>query len=257
MPNGCTRRVTWVRCGQPLRSSAASFSYWARESRVPTGLAVCTWVHTAAVRMAALQATAPLVQDVVVAGEGRDYVGILVWPTPAGKALGNALAAELYRLHQPAGCAQAPGRPGRCPLRRRHRHGRALDRRAVKRGARDLISASRRLRCRRWLPPSGDPRRVLSGSAVYRIVGVVHRAGYPAAVRRDTRLGPGWPDRRSSGLPARGASAARPPSASDQRGRAARTSAAPGRPSGPPRHPRPPRGPAGQHGWRRCQRWSR
>ena len=51
-------------------------------------------------------------------------------------------------------------------------------------------------------------------------------------------------------------SAARPPSASDRRGRAARTSAALGRPSAPPQRPRPPRGPAGRHGWHRCQRWS-
>ena len=50
-------------------------------------------------------------------------------------------------------------------------------------------------------------------------------------------------------------SAARPPSASDRRGRAARTSAALGRPSAPPQRPRPPRGPAGRHGWHRCQRW--
>ena len=51
-------------------------------------------------------------------------------------------------------------------------------------------------------------------------------------------------------------SAARSPSASDRRGRAARTSAALGRPSAPPQRPRPPRGPAGRHGWHRCQRWS-
>lgn len=60
-------------------------------------LATGTWVHTAAVRMAALQATAPLVQDVVVTGEGRDQIGILAWPAPAGKALGDRLAAELCR----------------------------------------------------------------------------------------------------------------------------------------------------------------
>ena len=47
--------------------------------------------------MAALQATAPLVQDLVVAGEGRDEIGVLVWPTPAGDSLGDGLAAELRR----------------------------------------------------------------------------------------------------------------------------------------------------------------
>lgn len=60
-------------------------------------LANGTWVHTAAVRLAALDATAPLVSDVVVTGEGRDDVGILAWPTPAGTALGDGLVAELCR----------------------------------------------------------------------------------------------------------------------------------------------------------------
>jgi feruloyl-CoA synthase len=56
-----------------------------------------TWVHTATVRATALQATAPLVRDVVITGEGRDHVGILAWPTPAGQALGDGLATELSR----------------------------------------------------------------------------------------------------------------------------------------------------------------
>jgi feruloyl-CoA synthase len=60
-------------------------------------LANGTWVHTAGVRMAALQATAPLVWDLVVTGEGRDHLGILAWPTPAGRSLGDGLAAELRR----------------------------------------------------------------------------------------------------------------------------------------------------------------
>lgn len=60
-------------------------------------LANGTWVHTGAVRLAALHATAPLVQDVVVTGEGRDQIGLLAWPTAAGKALGERLAEELRR----------------------------------------------------------------------------------------------------------------------------------------------------------------
>lgn len=60
-------------------------------------LATGTWVHTAAVRMAVLQAAAPLVQDVVVTGEGRNEIGVLVWPTPTGEALGDGLATELRR----------------------------------------------------------------------------------------------------------------------------------------------------------------
>jgi len=100
-------------------------------------------------------------------------------------------------------------------------------------------------------------RAVLSGSTVYRIVGdIVPRAGHPAAVRREPGSGRAGQTGASARQPG-ALSAARPPSASDRRGRAARTSAALGRPSEPPRHPRPPRGPAGPHGWRRCQWWSR
>lgn len=78
-------------------------------------LASGTWVHTAAVRMAALQATAPLVQDVVVAGEGREELALLVWPTPVGGALGEELAPQLRRRladAQPAAAA-ASHRPRR------------------------------------------------------------------------------------------------------------------------------------------------
>jgi feruloyl-CoA synthase len=60
-------------------------------------LANGTWVHTATVRTTALQATAPLISDVVITGEGRNEVGMLAWPAPAGKALGDRLAAELRR----------------------------------------------------------------------------------------------------------------------------------------------------------------
>ncbi len=73
-------------------------------------LATGAWVHTAAVRMAALQATAPLVQDVVVAGEGRDELALLVWPTPTGAALGEELAPQLRRrltAAQPAAAASS------------------------------------------------------------------------------------------------------------------------------------------------------
>lgn len=60
-------------------------------------LATGVWVHTAAVRLAALQATAPLLQDVVVTGEGRDEIGLLAWPTPMGQALGDGLSTVLRR----------------------------------------------------------------------------------------------------------------------------------------------------------------
>ncbi|MGY3484780.1 feruloyl-CoA synthase [Bradyrhizobium sp. USDA 4011] len=45
-----------------------------------------TFVNVGALRLAVLSATNPLLQDVVVAGEGRDDVRILAWPSPSGCA---------------------------------------------------------------------------------------------------------------------------------------------------------------------------
>jgi feruloyl-CoA synthase len=43
-----------------------------------------TWVHVGALRVAALAAASPVLQDALVAGEGRDAVGLLAWPSVAG-----------------------------------------------------------------------------------------------------------------------------------------------------------------------------
>jgi feruloyl-CoA synthase len=43
-----------------------------------------TWVHVGALRVAALAAASPVVQDAVVTGENRPYVGLLVWLNAAG-----------------------------------------------------------------------------------------------------------------------------------------------------------------------------
>ena len=45
-----------------------------------------TWVHVGALRVAAIAAAAPVVQDCVVTGQDRDEVGLLVFPNPAGCA---------------------------------------------------------------------------------------------------------------------------------------------------------------------------
>jgi feruloyl-CoA synthase len=42
-----------------------------------------TWVSAGHVRVAALDATAPLLQDVVVCGHDREYVALLAWPNLA------------------------------------------------------------------------------------------------------------------------------------------------------------------------------
>jgi feruloyl-CoA synthase len=42
-----------------------------------------TWVHTGGLRIAALDAAAPALQDALVAGHDRDFVGLLAWPNLA------------------------------------------------------------------------------------------------------------------------------------------------------------------------------
>jgi feruloyl-CoA synthase len=43
-----------------------------------------TWVHVGALRLAALEATAPALQDAVVAGHDREAIGLLAWPNLDG-----------------------------------------------------------------------------------------------------------------------------------------------------------------------------
>ena len=45
-----------------------------------------SWVDTGTIRVAAISAGAPVIQDAVVAGHDRDEVGLLVFPNPAGAA---------------------------------------------------------------------------------------------------------------------------------------------------------------------------
>lgn len=43
-----------------------------------------TWVHTGALRSLLLSALTPLVADIVITGQDKDYLGILAWPNPEG-----------------------------------------------------------------------------------------------------------------------------------------------------------------------------
>ncbi|MCX7179318.1 MAG: feruloyl-CoA synthase, partial [Proteobacteria bacterium] len=54
-----------------------------------------TWVHVGSLRIQAIAALAPLVQDIVVAGHDREDIGFLIFPnTPACRALCPDLPAE-------------------------------------------------------------------------------------------------------------------------------------------------------------------
>jgi feruloyl-CoA synthase len=45
-----------------------------------------TWVQVGTLRVAAIAACSPAVQDMVICGEGRDYIGVLCWLNAAGAA---------------------------------------------------------------------------------------------------------------------------------------------------------------------------
>jgi feruloyl-CoA synthase len=80
-----------------------------------------TWVHTGGLRVAALAAAAPALQDVVVAGHDRDFVGLLAWPNLnglkqiAGESDDSAklIASDAVRTHVRQGlAAYNAGQPG-------------------------------------------------------------------------------------------------------------------------------------------------
>ena len=111
----------------------------AEDFKLTTG----TWVAVGALRVGALAAASPALQDAVVAGENREFIGLLAWLNAAGchKLVGARGAARRARL--PRGGARARARRAR-PLERRpagllaaHRAGAAARRRAVDRRQRD------------------------------------------------------------------------------------------------------------------------
>lgn len=58
-----------------------------------------TWVHVTNIRLGALAAAAPLIQDAVVTGHDRDYLGLLAWPNLGECAkLAPELAADPEKL---------------------------------------------------------------------------------------------------------------------------------------------------------------
>jgi feruloyl-CoA synthase len=63
-----------------------------------------TWVHVGALRVAALGAASPVVQDAVVTGENRPFAGLLVWLNAAGcqSIVGTGTAAAAVELSRHA-----------------------------------------------------------------------------------------------------------------------------------------------------------
>ena len=65
-----------------------------------------TWVHAGALRVEALAAAAPALQDAVVTGHDRDWIGLLAWPNVAAC---GALCADPQAAGQPAEVARDAG----------------------------------------------------------------------------------------------------------------------------------------------------
>jgi len=62
-------------------------------------LSTATWVSVGALRLEVLSALAPVAQDVVVTGHGRDEIGLLIFPNLAGcRTLCGDLSADASRL---------------------------------------------------------------------------------------------------------------------------------------------------------------
>jgi len=58
-----------------------------------------TWVHVGGLRVTALAAASPVLQDAVVTGHDRDYIGLLAWPSLAGcRSVAGRADAELAEL---------------------------------------------------------------------------------------------------------------------------------------------------------------
>ena len=82
----------------------------AEDFKLSTG----TWVHAGGLRVAALAAAAPVLQDAVVTGHDRDYAGLLAWPnlTAIKQMIGDAavdttamIASGVVREHVRKGIA--------------------------------------------------------------------------------------------------------------------------------------------------------
>jgi len=68
----------WANNTDPLQGLAFAGRV-AEEFKLTSG----TWVQTGTVRVSSLGAMSPLVQDAVVTGENRDFLGLLLWPVAA------------------------------------------------------------------------------------------------------------------------------------------------------------------------------
>jgi feruloyl-CoA synthase len=73
-------------------------------------LATGTWIAAGRLRAELLEATAPLLADVVVCGENRDYVAVLAWGRTPGANIREDLARRLAAFNAGRGQSERIGR---------------------------------------------------------------------------------------------------------------------------------------------------
>ena len=71
--------AVWADADDPLQGLAFAGRV-AEDFKLTSG----TWVHTGALRVQVLAALSPLADDALVAGQNREFVGLLVWPSLPG-----------------------------------------------------------------------------------------------------------------------------------------------------------------------------
>lgn len=128
----------------------------AEDFKLTTG----TWVHVGALRVGVLAAVSPVLQDIVIAGEGHDSVRILAWLNPGGcrQLLGDEASSD--------GAALA-----RHPAIRRH----VLE--ALKRWNSQNTGHSTRVRCALLLgdTPSIDANEITDKGYINQRAALTHR----------------------------------------------------------------------------------
>lgn len=132
-----------------------------------------TWVHVGGLRLSALEAAAPLLQDAVVTGHNRDYIGLLAWPNlEACRELAPALADDPAAL-----CAspEVAGEVRRC-LQSRN----AAQKGSSTRIGRVLLMAE---------PPSLDANEITDKGYVNQRSTLERRAGLVERLYADPQIG--------------------------------------------------------------------
>ena len=119
---GFTSRATL--CASPTRAmrraASSSTGALAEDFKLTTG----TWVHVGSLRVGVLAACSPVLQDAIVAGADREFVGLLCWLNAAGcqKLIGDERTGGTAELAQHPVVREHVRRASRAGTRRMRAH---------------------------------------------------------------------------------------------------------------------------------------